>query len=221
MKMEERWISILSEVDTVNDSGNPLHLVGVKALQHVETREIVFRPHDIAQAEIEALAKRHGLKEARDVSTFLILFANPSEGMIKGGDILYKYHLQKTLFYLWKGLDDAGLPDVMPRDEFMPAANGPMPVHLDEDLDRFIDQGLIDIRLKDWNPEYERLMKHILLLDDGLSLAKNIWIESPTDYSSMALWAKKLIYPMSPHQVRELVHSKYPEFIDETVNDIE
>lgn len=219
--MEEKWRPILTEVDTVNELGESLHLSGVKALQHAETKEIVFRPHDIAQAEIEALAKKHGLREARDVATLLVLFARPSEGVIKEGDILYKYHLQKSLFYLWKGLEDEGLPEVMPRDNFIGARNGPMPVHLDEDLTRFESQGLIEIRLKDWHPEYGRKMKHIVLMDEGLSLAKNLWIESPTDYSRMALWAKKLIYPMIPKQVREMVHKKYPEYIDDAVNDIE
>ena len=219
--MNEKWISILTDVDTVTELGDPLHLSGVKALQHVKTKEIVFQPHEIAQAEIEALAKKHGLKEARDVATLLILFARPSEGIIKEGDILYKYHLQKSLFYLWKGLDDEGLPEVMPRDNFIGARNGPMPVHLDEDLTRFDSQGLIEIILKEWHPEYGRSMKHIMLTDEGLSLAKNIWIESPTDYSRKALWAKKLIYPMTPKEVREMVHKKYPEYIDDTVNDIE
>lgn len=150
--MNEKWISILTDVDTVTELGDPLHLSGVKALQHVKTKEIVFQPHEIAQAEIEALAKKHGLKEARDVATLLILFARPSEGIIKEGDILYKYHLQKSLFYLWKGLDDEGLPEVMPRDNFIGARNGPMPVHLDEDLTRFDSQGLIEIILKEWPP---------------------------------------------------------------------
>jgi len=219
--MEDKWMPILTEVETVSELGDSLHLSGVKALQHVETKEIVFRPHDIAQAEVEALAKKHGLKEARDVATFLILFARPSEGIIKEGDIHYKYHLQKSLFYLWKGLEDDGLPEVMPRDDFGPARNGPKPEHLDEDLTRLESKGLIEIRLKDWHPEYGRKMKHIILTDEGLSLAKNLWIESPTDYSEIALWAKKLIYPMHPKEVREMVHKKYPEYIDDTINDIE
>ena len=219
--MEEKWRPIQTEVETVNDLGEPLHLSGVKALQHVETKQIVVSPGDIAQAEVMAIARDHDLEEARDVAPFLILFARPSEGMIKEGDIHYKYHLQKSLFYLWKGLEDEGLHEVMPRDDFTPARNGPLPVHLDEDLERFLERGLVEIQLKDWHPEYLRSMKHISLTAQGLSLAKDLWVNVPEDYSRMALWAKKLVYPLYPAQLRELVHEKYPEFIDDMVNDIE
>jgi len=219
--MEEKWRPILTEVETVNDRGDPLYLSGVKALQHVETGQIVFRPHDITQAEIEAIAAKHGLENARDVATFLTLFAMPSEGVIKGGDILYKYHLQKSLFYLWKGLEDEGLYETMPRDEFHGAENGPVPSHLDEDLSRFEKQGLIDIKMKNWHPDYPRLTKYIQLTDQGTRLAKELWIESPEDYKKTATWAKKLVYPLTPLEVREMVHKKYPEFIDDTINDIE
>lgn len=220
-RMEEKWKPIQTEVETVNDQGEPLHLSGVKALQHVETRQIVVSPDDIAQAEVMAIARDHDLEEARDVAPFLILFARPSEGMIPEGDIQYKYHLQKSLFYLWKGLEEAGMYEMMPRDDFIGAKNGPLPVHLDQDLQRFSEQGFIDIQLKDWHTEFARPMKHIKLTAEGFNLAKNLWVDIPEDYSSMALWAKKLVYPMHPLQLRELVHKKYPEFIDDNVNDIE
>jgi len=219
--MEEKWRPILTDVETISELGDSLHLSGVKALQHVETKEIVFRPHDIAQAEIEALAKKHGLKEARDVATLLVLFARPSEGIIKEGDMLYKYHLQKSLFYLWKGLEDEGLPEVMQHDEFIPAEHGPLPIHLDEDLARFENEGLIEIKERHWHEEYPKGTKHIRLTEKGVSLAKDVWIESPLDYTEKAVWAKKLIYPLTPKQLIEFVHKKYPEYIDDTVNDIE
>lgn len=51
--------------------------------------------------------------------------------------MLNKYHLQKSLFYLWKGLEDEGLYEIMPRDEFVGAENGPLPINFDDDLTNF------------------------------------------------------------------------------------
>jgi DNA-binding PadR family transcriptional regulator len=219
-EVEGKWKPVLAEVDTVNDSGDPIHLSKVKALQHIETGQIVYHPYDISQAEIEAIAIKYGLENARDVATFLILFARPGEGMIQGGDILYKYHLQKSLFYLWKGLEDEGLYEAMPRDDFIGAQNGPKPVHLDDDLDKFKERNLIEIKKKKYR-EYPPISKYIKLTEQGRQLAKELWTESPKDYTEKAVWAKELIYPLTPEQVTAMVHKKYPEFIDESENDIE
>ncbi|MCX6653917.1 MAG: hypothetical protein NTY03_02220 [Candidatus Bathyarchaeota archaeon] len=48
-----------------------------------------------------------------------------------------------------------------------------------------------------------------------------MWIETPEDFHIKALWAKELIYPMTPQEVTAMVHKKYPEFIDVNKNDIE
>jgi hypothetical protein len=218
--VESKWRSIQTEVDTVNDRGEPIHLSEVKALQHSETRQIIVSPQAISQAEIESIAKKYGLKNARDVATFLILFATPSEGMVKGGDVLNKYHLQKSLFYLWKGLEDEGLYEVMPHDEFRGADHGPLPINLDNDLTELHKKKLISITSKKYL-EFPKLLKHIRLTEEGVRVATKLWIDTPEDFKTKALWAKELIYPLTPDQVTEMVHKKYPEFIDVTKNDIE
>ena len=58
----------------------------------------------------------------------MMLYAKP--GHFIGGEVLYKYHLQKMLFYLWKELDNSGYIRSMPRDEFEAAENGPKPSNM-------------------------------------------------------------------------------------------
>jgi len=218
--MESKWRPVQTEVDTVNYRGDSIHLSKVNALQHSETGQIVVSPQSLSQAEIEVIAQKYGLKNARGVAIFLILFATPSEGIIKGGDMLNKYHLQKSLFYLWKGLEDEGLYEIMPRDEFVGAENGPLPINLDDDLTDFEKQKLIAVTKKKYL-EYPKPLKYIRLTEEGVRIAKELWIETPEDFHSKALWAKELIYPMTPQEVTAMVHKKYPEFIDSTKNDIE
>jgi hypothetical protein len=172
-KMESKWRPVQTEVDTVSYRGDSIHLSNVKALQHSETGQIVMSPQDLSQAEIEVIAKKYGLKNARDVAIFLILFATPSEGIIKGGDMLNKYHLQKSLFYLWKGLEDEGLYEIMPRDEFVGAENGLLPINLDDDLTNFEKQKLIAVTKKKYL-EYPKPLKYIRLTEEGARIAKEL-----------------------------------------------
>lgn len=217
--MTKHWVETRINVETVNWRGMPVTITGVKALLDKESGMTRIHPYALAQAEIENLAERFSI-EPRDIATMLILYAKP--GHFKGGEVLFKYHLQKMLFYLWKELGNYGYYESMPRDEYIAAKNGPKPSGIDEDLTRFLDNELITIREEFWDPEAEGPSKRIILTEKGYSLAEEIWNEVPIPYRKTAIEVKTRIHPMEPTKVRHLVHMEYPEYRDTYVeNDVE
>lgn len=214
--MKSEWVETVTEIDTVDWRGNPIHLTGVRALKNPKTGNIRVFPYDVAKAEVNAIAQKIGILP-RDVASFLILLAKP--GAFKEGEILYKYHLQKLLFYLWKELWKNGYGESLPRDEFLAAKNGPVPKHLGEDLIRFEKKGWIKTRYEQWNGHRS---KRIKLTRDGLRLSKELWKTLPDPYKEVAQKVKEKIYPLNPETVRRLVHKEYPEYLDTYVeNDVE
>lgn len=217
--MAEKWIEVRTEVETIDWRGNPLVLKGVKALQNVDTGRFRYHPYELAQAEIANIAERFGLLP-RDVVSFMILFAKP--GTYKKGEVFYRYHLQKMLFYLWKELGNNGYYETMPRDEFLAKNNGPVPMHMDDDLQRFCEQKYVTQKEEHWHPEYEKPSKRITLTEKGMKISNELWKEIPEPYRVIAIKVKERIHPMEPEKIRHIVHMEYPEYRDTYIeNDIE
>ena len=173
-------------------------------------------PSDVAKAEVRTIAEGLCITP-RDVGFLLMVLVKP--GNFNEGEVLYKYHLQKLLFYLWKDLEKSGFSDSLPRDEFIPAENGPKPEHLDEDLKKFEDEKLIITKCEKWK---EGVSKRIILTKEGLDLAQKLWENLPEPYKVVAMKVKEKIYPLDPETVRHKVHKEYPEYRDSYIkNDIE
>ena len=214
--MEKIWNDVDTTIDTVNWRGEPIHLTGVKALKNSKTGAIRIYPSEIAKAEVRQLAESLGILP-RDVGSLLMIFAKPS--YFKEGEVLYKYHLQKLLFYYWKFLDMSGYKNSLPIDDFIAAKNGPVPEHLNDDLQRLEEKKLIKVRYKKWE---QGRSKRIMLTKEGTKLARESWKALPHPYKEIAIKVKERIHPLSPDRVRHLVHKEYPEYKDTYVeNDIE
>ena len=143
--------------------------------------------------------------------------AQPS--FFKGGEVFYKYHLQKQLFYLWKTLDKEGYGESLPVDQFVAAKNGPKPENLDSDLQRLTEKKLISIKKEKSDGT---VSKRITLTAEGAKTAEDIWNILPDPYKEVAIKVKERIHPLTPDRVRHLVHNEYPEYkCSYTENDIE
>jgi hypothetical protein len=218
VEMARKWVQTRTSVETLNASGESV-VLEVNALMDEKTGKLRIRPYELAQAEIKHIAEQYDL-EPRDVMTLMVIFAKP--GHYKEGEVFFKYHLQKMLFYLWKELGNNGYYEAMPRDEFIAADNGPKPQHINEDLTRLVEKNLIEMQEEYWNSEAERPSKRILLTDEGLQLSKALWFDIPEPYRVIAIKVKERIHPMDPTKVRRIVHREYPEYEDTYVeNDIE
>lgn len=193
-----------------------MHVTGVKALKNPKTGAIRVYPFEVAKAEVRQIAERFGLLP-RDVGSLLMILAKP--GYFQEGDVLYKYHLQKSLFYLWKSLDAHGYSESLPIDIFVAADNGPVPKHLNKDLQRFEKHNLIKTKYEKWE---QGKSKRITLTREGMKLAQELWCVLPDPYKEIAIKVKERIYPLSPDRVRRLVHREYPQYKNTYVkNDIE
>jgi hypothetical protein len=113
---ELEWMPTRVELDTVDWRGNPIHLKEVPAIVNAKSGKIRLYPAQVSMAEYEALAKKYDL-EPRDVVTLLTLCAKP--GVFKEGSLPTRYHMNKTLFYIWKELEKKGLAEAFPHDTFL------------------------------------------------------------------------------------------------------
>jgi hypothetical protein len=214
--MESQWIEIETTVQSVNCKGEPIKVTGVKALQNSKNGSILVYPFEIAKAEVKQIAESKKI-QPRDVGTFLMLIAKP--GNFNEGDVFYKYHLQKMLFYQWKYLNKYGYGEALPCDNFIAAENGPVPEHLNADLDRLEAEKLI--RTKYQTTEDGKVRK-IVLTPSGKQVSEELWCALGEPYKRITITVKERIYPMTPDDVRHAVHKDYPEYRDTYVkNDIE
>ena len=211
----ERWIETETTINTVNWKGEPIQLANVKALKDLKTGEIMAYPSEVAKAEISQIAEELGICP-RDIGTLLMILVKP--GNFNEGDVFYKYHLQKMLFYLWKSSNKT-YDEALQLDCFIPAENGPIPKNLNADLERFERSELIRTKREKIEYGYAR---RIILTEQGKELAGKLLSRLPKPYLDIALNVKKRIYPLTPDQVRYLVHKEFPEYKNTyTKNDIE
>ena len=218
--MEQKWIETETTVQTVNWKGEPIQVPKVKAFKNPKTGEIFAYPSEISKAEINQIADNLGICP-RDVPTLLVLCAKP--GNFNEGDVFYKYHLQKMIFYLWESTRKVFL-DSLPIDKIIAAENGPVPENLNEDLPRLEKCGLIHIKNDAWEDDdgVKHTSKKIMLTGKGTTIANEVCQRLPEPFTESALNVKKRLYPMSPEAVREMVHKQFPEYRDTYVkNDIE
>jgi hypothetical protein len=207
--LDEGWIETTTDINTVNWKGDAIHLTGVRAFRSTKGENIVVYPYDVAQAEIRQIAGKHGLIP-RDVALFLIWYAKP--GNFEGGEVLYKYHLNKMLFYQWKELEKQNFKETLPHDEFISARNGPVPKNINEDLDRLEKMGVVRSQYKKWGEGETQRSRRTMLTDEGLKIAMQLWNEVPEPFKKVSLKVKEQLFALDPATVRKKVHREYPEY---------
>ncbi|MHA1840155.1 MAG: hypothetical protein ACTSYO_09410 [Candidatus Ranarchaeia archaeon] len=178
-------------------------------MKNNKTGKIRVYPSDVAKAEIRKLASQYGI-EPRDIALFLVLYAKP--GVYKEGEIHYKYHLNKMLFYQWKKLEEQKLDSTFFHDDFEAKTRGPVPRNLSDDLERLKEQGLISTRYKQWGKGSKDASLKTELTRNGMRLVKELWDRVPDPLKQVTSEVKEMIFPMSPSAVQKKVHREYPEY---------
>jgi len=209
-KMEKvEWIKTRISMDTIDWKGNSIHLVDVPALKNSKTGKTRIYPSDVAQAEFKMRAQEHNL-EPRDIALLSLLCAKP--GPFQKGQVHFKYHLNKMLFYQWKRMEEVGLGETYPRDEFRPDDRGPVPNNLNNDLQRLKDLGLITLERKQWGENDRDASIKTDLTEKGQKLIEDIWKEIPDPFKEVTMKVKANLFPLNPKTIRERVHRDYPEY---------
>ena len=213
MKQQENakdWERTTVDMTSVDWKGNPIRLKNVPAIKNPETGKIRVYPADVANAEIRTIAETHEL-QPRDVPTLLTILAKP--GHFKEGFLHHKYRLNKTLFYLWKELENEGLGEAFPHDEFVKAPRGPVPKNLENELKRLADSGIVSLDYKQWGsgPDSRKSLV-VELTSNGIKVAKEIWSETPEPFKKAAHKVKERYFPLDEKTIRDRVHRDFPEY---------
>ncbi len=210
-EMPKEWEKTTVDMTSVDWRGDPIHLKNVPAIKNPDTGKVRVYPADVSKAEIATIAEAHDL-QPRDVPTLLTILAKP--GHFKEGYLHHKYRLNKTLFYLWKELENEGLGEAFPRDEFVKAPRGPVPKNLESDLKRLADNGIVTLNYVAWGKSGPDSRKSLVieLTDKGTHVAKEIWSETPEPFKKAAHKVKERYFPLDEKTIRDRVHREFPEY---------
>lgn len=207
--MDVEWKNIEIEMDSIDWRGNSIHLTEVPAIQNVKTGKIRVYPSDVARAEFKMIAQKHGLNP-RDIAFLAMLYVKL--GPFEKGQVHYKYHLNKMLFYQWKEMEREGIGETFPHDEFEPAKRGPVPTNLSSDLERLEKMGIVTLKYRQWGKMLQHASLTTELTPTGFSVAEAIWNQTPDPFREVTLKIKKRIFPLNPKTIRDRVHREYPEY---------
>lgn len=208
-ELENLWLETRIDIDTVDWRGNPIHLKGVPAIKNAKTGKVRVYPSEVAKAEIKMLAEQQSL-EPRDVALLAILYVKP--GPFKEGEVHYKYHLNKMLFYLWKNMEKEHLGETYPRHEFVPARRGPIPKNLTNDLKRLEKKGIISLSWYKWGKDPKQASLITELTPSGLAIAEKLWNQIFGPFREITLKTKEQIFPLDPKTIQKKVHREFPEY---------
>jgi hypothetical protein len=209
IKLDTKWKRTEIDMDSVDWRGSTIHLKRVPAIQNKKTGKIRVYPSDVAKAELRMLAEQYNL-ETRDISLLSILFAKP--GLFKKGEVHYKYHLNKMLFYQWKEMERLDMGETFSHDEFEPAKRGPVPKNLSQDLKRLEKKGVLKLDFKQWGETPQQASLTTTLTDSGLDITKELWYKIPAPFREVTLEVKEKLFPLDPETIRKRVHRDYPEY---------
>ena len=207
--MKSSWLETTVTINSVDKEGNPIILKNIPAVKYKNTEKIRVDPFEVSKAEVKYYTNEKGLLD-RDAALLFLLCAKP--GVFKEGEIHYKYHLNKMLFYYWKNLEKIHLGEAFPHDDFKKEKRGPVPEHIDEDLKRLEKEGLIALKYRKWGQGEKQASLKIELTQKGTELTKQLWSKVEEIFRQEAIDTKELIFPLNPTTVKEKVHREFPEY---------
>jgi hypothetical protein len=202
-------VPIRADIDLLLDSGVKVKVRGVDAARNPRTRQIYFDPVSALLRYYNWTAREAGLEQARDAALLSLLVA--PIGGVEVPWVLTKYRLNKMLFYQWQRALAVGLGEAFPHDEFVAERKGPVPVHIEEDLERLESDGLIRITRHD--PEAEKHEPWVIELTElGKERGRKFLDTSETWFRRATIGTKRDLLLLNPAKLRARVHSEYPKY---------
>ncbi|MDG7047337.1 MAG: hypothetical protein JRN53_07140 [Nitrososphaerota archaeon] len=204
------WRPMEIEMDSLDLQGrNIVHLQGVPVLKNIRTGEFGVNPNDVMKVQLRILAEQENV-EPRDISLLALLRA--SVGSFQVNCLHNRYRLNKMLFYQWKELEKIGLGEAYDHDVFQAKSKGPVPIHLDEDIRRLQEKGLVKVTIDQWGKKSYQGSKDTELTPKGKKIAQEILSRLPEDFIQITAEVKKKLYNLDPSSIKDKVHREYPEY---------
>jgi len=205
------WMeTTVPDLDTKDWRGKTIHLRDVPAIKNIKTGRIGFDPMQLTLAQMVQIAKDLGI-QPRDIPLLLTLYTKPPR-FFKEGKTFARYHLNKTLFYIWKALEKKGIANAFPRDEFGAARAGPVPIHLKEDTERLENMGLVTVQSHQWGEGPNKTSILTRLTDKGADLCTRLAESVGEPFISTIVREKQDLFVLDPETIKERVHRDFPEY---------
>lgn len=201
------WEPCEVTVNAATETGTVVPVHRVRAERNAETGEVRVEPLEVLRAQFRDIVDEAGLQEGRDLPLLAILAAHA--GNLPVQLVSRKYSLNKMLFYQWKRLEEQGLGESFPHDEFVADRKGPVPKHIDDDLERLSAAGLVSID-KPTGRDHKPWI--INLTPEGQRVANTILMRSEPWFKQVTTEVKTDIFPLDPERLRRRVHTEYPEY---------
>lgn len=199
---------VLTDTTLVLDSGIAVAVSDVKAVRDAGGK-LYVDPVSALSSYYAARAAEAGIVEVRDAALLSMLVA-PIGGM-SAAWVLRKYSLNKMLFYQWQRAVADGLGDAFPHDEFVAERKGPVPIHIDSDLDRLEAAGLINVKRHD--PQVKEHQPWVISLTPaGEERARRFFNVTEGWFRRVTISTKRDLLLLDPAKLQARVHSEYPNY---------
>jgi hypothetical protein len=205
------WVeTTVPELDTKDWRGETIRLKDAPAIKNTKTGKIGFDPIQLTYAQMVQIAKDLGV-EPRDIPLLLTLNAKPPR-FFKESKLYARYHLNKTLFYVWKALEKQGLADALPRDEFGAARAGPVPKNLKADASRLEQMDIVKVERHEWGEGPNKTSTLTTLTEKGAKLSAELAERVGEPFISIIAREKQDIFILDPETLKERVHRDFSEY---------
>lgn len=207
-----------TNVETLDNQNNEILLEDVPIYVKEDTGEELVTLADVIKADERRIAKKYNI-EIYNIFELALLYADVKQ---RGKSIRQQFRFNKMLFYIGKKLEEEYGENVLIFDEMKKAPNGPIPIHLKEDMKKLQQEGIFDVYLikkgkkipgsrNDWDSG-RWISIECTLTNKGEDLAQKIWSEIDPEMREIILDVKEKLYYMKTGKLKKKVHKEYPEY---------
>ena len=207
-----------TNVETLDNRNNEIILEDVPIYIEEESGEELVTLADIIRADEQRIAKKYNI-DIYNIFELALLYADVKQ---RGKNIRQQFRFNKMLFYISKKLNEEYGENILIFDEMKKEKNGPIPIHLKEDMKKLQQEGIFDVYLvkkgakipgskKDWDTK-KWISIECTLTNKGEDLAKKIWSELDPEMREIILEVKEKLNYMKTGKLKKKVHKEYPEY---------
>lgn len=215
------------KIEILDNDYKEVELEEIPLYMEEESDEEIFLFSDVLTTNQKRIAKKFNLS-VYNIFELALLYADVRQ---RKKSIRQQFRFNKMLFYIGKKLEEEYGDNVLIFDGVKKAPNGPIPIHLKEDMKKFQQEGILDVYLtkkgkkipgskEDWDTK-KWISIECTLTNKGEDLAKKIWSELDLEMREIIIEVKKELYYMKTGKIKRKVHKEYPKYREIYIQDDE